>query len=599
MSALSGHTYAAKPQQSENKLFDIEQAKSRGEQVFDLGIVEWQGYKNRRQSLFIPEGRNWIYMDMRSIATRDMSLELAIESSVQISSATVYIKDGTGSWQEMPVQVYKNNVQSAQLVLLRDQSLEIFLNVNAITDARLPINIMPSSQFFDWINQDLYYHGVALGGMVFLSFSVFLLFFASRQKSVILLFGYIATRTLLLSVLIGGSLTYYFPEATGLRGSDFPIFGALSAAFLTWFTMEFFSMRKQHYSLYVWMRWFAITLLFYIPCSLFLTINENYAISYGVHAATAMVLFVTGIHLVKRDVRLSRMFTLIIALQFLLGFVNLVFTYWGGMGTFKNDAFMYSAAFWLNGFLIIFLVSRQYYYQVKDRQEAQQQSLESIRQMKKAQEELMDLQQVTQAKLEARVEERTTDLNNALEALETLNRELEAKSTIDELSGLYNRRSYDEHIASEFRRAQRNASPLSVIIIDIDHFKNINDTYGHLVGDFCITWMADRLLKYLRRSADKGFRYGGEEFCMILPETDEEGAYAIANELRAGVEQAFLEVHGHRLKITVSCGVTTYHQHPNVRVEDIFATADKALYVAKQSGRNQVQAKSLYNIERT
>jgi diguanylate cyclase (GGDEF)-like protein len=127
-------------------------------------------------------------------------------------------------------------------------------------------------------------------------------------------------------------------------------------------------------------------------------------------------------------------------------------------------------------------------------------------------------------------------LHIALQELEDANRELEQKNNLDELTGLFNRRYYDQKILAEFRRSKRNLTPLSLIIIDIDYFKVVNDSYGHLAGDQCLVWVGNHLKKSLKRSSDMAFRYGGEEFCIILPDTDERGALAFAEALRKIIE---------------------------------------------------------------
>jgi len=193
-----------------------------------------------------------------------------------------------------------------------------------------------------------------------------------------------------------------------------------------------------------------------------------------------------------------------------------------------------------------------------------------------------------QDELEGKVQERTLELNIALQELEEANKELQEKNTLDELTGLYNRRFYDQKILAEFRRSRRNLTPLSLVIIDIDHFKRVNDNYGHLAGDECLVAVSACIKQCMRRSADISCRYGGEEFCLILPETDSNGALALAEELRKSIEACQVSYNSIDIKLTVSCGVSTYQQQKNVQPEHIFSIADKALYQAKNNGRNQV-----------
>jgi diguanylate cyclase (GGDEF)-like protein len=190
--------------------------------------------------------------------------------------------------------------------------------------------------------------------------------------------------------------------------------------------------------------------------------------------------------------------------------------------------------------------------------------------------------------LESKVQERTLELNIALQELEEANKELQEKNTLDELTGLYNRRFYDQKILAEFRRSRRNLTPLSLVVIDIDHFKMVNDNYGHLAGDECLVAVSACIKRCLRRSADISCRYGGEEFCLILPETDSKGAFALAEELRESIESSQISYNNIDIKLTISCGISTYLQQKNIKPEHLFAVADRALYEAKNNGRNQI-----------
>lgn len=202
---------------------------------------------------------------------------------------------------------------------------------------------------------------------------------------------------------------------------------------------------------------------------------------------------------------------------------------------------------------------------------------------------LLGQQQENQDLLEERVQERTLELHIALQELEEANHELEQKNTLDELTGLFNRRFYDQKILAEYRRSKRNLTPLSLIIIDIDHFKVVNDSYGHLAGDQCLVWLSNHLKKSLKRGSDMAFRYGGEEFCVILPDTDSKGAMALAEALRKNIESQACTHKEFKISLTISSGIFTYIQQDDVKPEQIFTRADKALYDAKHNGRNQIR----------
>lgn len=155
----------------------------------------------------------------------------------------------------------------------------------------------------------------------------------------------------------------------------------------------------------------------------------------------------------------------------------------------------------------------------------------------------------------------------------------------DGLTNLSNRQQLDALLNEEIGRARRLHSELSLLMIDIDHFKRVNDTYGHLAGDSVLRGVAAILQKRLR-PVDKLGRYGGEEFCAILPETSLTSATKIAEELRALVEARMFAAEDKQVRVTVSIGVTSWR--PALSREELYNAADALLYAAKRNGRNRV-----------
>jgi len=176
----------------------------------------------------------------------------------------------------------------------------------------------------------------------------------------------------------------------------------------------------------------------------------------------------------------------------------------------------------------------------------------------------------------------------ALESTRADNRRLEELATTDALTRLMNRRALLERLSVEVDRARRFKQQLSLLMVDLDHFKNVNDQYGHLVGDDILRQMGT-LLSGAVRTIDVVARYGGEEFVMILPETATEGAAVFGERMREKVSEHQFEVGSERaLHLTCSVGVATFPSPRVASTEDLFARADEALYRAKSGGRNQV-----------
>jgi diguanylate cyclase (GGDEF)-like protein len=155
----------------------------------------------------------------------------------------------------------------------------------------------------------------------------------------------------------------------------------------------------------------------------------------------------------------------------------------------------------------------------------------------------------------------------------------------DGLTNVINRKALDGILADEVLRAQRHSRPLSLLILDIDNFKRINDTHGHLAGDAVLRGLAALLQKRMRPT-DKVGRYGGEEFCAILPETDLPSALHIAEELRILVANNMFPADQRTLQVTVSLGVAALK--PDMQADDLYRSADQMLYAAKDAGRNRV-----------
>ncbi|WP_151637305.1 diguanylate cyclase [Noviherbaspirillum aerium] len=168
--------------------------------------------------------------------------------------------------------------------------------------------------------------------------------------------------------------------------------------------------------------------------------------------------------------------------------------------------------------------------------------------------------------------------------------ELESQTLVDGLTGIANRRRFDLHLEDEFRRAKRNVAPISLLMIDVDSFKDYNDNYGHQRGDDCLVQIAGALTRVLNRARDLVARYGGEEFTVVLPDTDKDGALQVAEAMRAevealAVEHAFSGVSRH---VTISLGVSTLVPELSTTTGSLIHAADRALYQAKRAGRNRV-----------
>jgi diguanylate cyclase (GGDEF)-like protein len=168
-------------------------------------------------------------------------------------------------------------------------------------------------------------------------------------------------------------------------------------------------------------------------------------------------------------------------------------------------------------------------------------------------------------------------------------RTIEHLSMMDQLTGIANRRNFDNRLRAEWGRAMRENIPISLLIMDVDHFKGYNDTYGHQQGDKALCLMANVLTDTLKRTSDFAARWGGEEFAVLLPHTDSAGGLAISEQIRKNIEiSELLCDNGDITKLTVSIGIISHIPTTDCSIGDFFSGADRALYNAKNSGRNRV-----------
>ena len=210
------------------------------------------------------------------------------------------------------------------------------------------------------------------------------------------------------------------------------------------------------------------------------------------------------------------------------------------------------------------------------REQAQQESA-------RAQSALLDAQIKLNQDLDVLVTQRTQELEQANQLLRDIN-------THDELTGLRNRRYLNEALANEYRRAFREKTSLAVLMIDIDYFKQLNDTYGHHFGDHCLVQAGQLLTACIRRPPDIAVRYGGEEFVIVLPNTDLQGALVVAEKIRQSFDHTEIRYGEHSTAITISVGVASEIPSARDEHESLLRKADDLLYRAKSRGRNRVEA---------
>ena len=204
-------------------------------------------------------------------------------------------------------------------------------------------------------------------------------------------------------------------------------------------------------------------------------------------------------------------------------------------------------------------------------------------------EEMLNEAREEQTSMEALFDERTFELNVTLRELQETNRQLEEQATNDALTGVKNRKFFDQRLQAEYRLSRRQHTPLSLLLLDADKFKLVNDNHGHLAGDQVLIEISKIASRVLKRPNDYVCRYGGEEFAILLSNTEQKGAEKVAEVIRQRIAATTVKTENIDLQVTVSIGISTLFIEPETPDSQLFEQADQALYFAKESGRNMVK----------
>lgn len=559
-------------------------------QIKRLTPEQWQKVSN--QDVAVSTGNNWLKIELFNTLDQAIDNHLVIDGRQFLYQHIIY-QDNTKQPLTDELRLISstkqvNNVVTSQITLPANETVTLLVKLSSHAERTVQIRSLNQYHFTHYIGQDSFVSGLMIGGLIAMVFILLFIFLSTTNYEILLLASYLAALTGSLAAMYGVNFSILLPQYPNIHGKEFPLFTGLSAIMILWFCSELFKLAKNRRYLYWAYHLIGWSLFIFIGVSFFLSFNDNILLSNVIKIVSTLFLAALALHLAQRKHQLTALFSAFVVVQ---GFI--VFTNIGLYGWYHLNTELYTVGYWTTGLLIVFILGRQSNNEKFEKQLARQQALASAVESKQAQEELFELQNENQEQLELAVQERTLELNIALQELEDANRELEQKNTQDELTGLYNRRYYDQKLLAEFRRSRRNLTPLSIVVIDIDHFKSINDQYGHTAGDVCIVTLANLIKQTLRRSSDLGCRYGGEEFCLILPETDSAGAVSLAEELRTKVLDTAFSIESQQIALTISCGIATYQQQADITPVDIFNTADQALYQAKSQGRNQVIVNSI------
>ncbi len=471
-------------------------------------------------------------------------------------------------------------------------SNEIYLRLTSSGTIEAPLRVWDPVQFHAASNDENLAQGAVIGVLLIMVVYNLFVFFSTRDINYLFYIGFVASYLFFHLTLTGYTFAHLWPNAVRWNSFAISTFAASSAVFTCLFTDSFLKLRSFSRTACYLVRGMMLcsailmVLSFVLPYSL--TIRIVAAITLPI-TTTALVL---GYWRWWQGARFARFYCLAwTAILVGLAVLNASKFGWIPHNVWTENASQIGVVLLVT--LLSFTLADRINNDRTLRQNAQAVALSLERMARASQAALIRSKEQANQELEQRVLARTNDLNAAMAQLSQVNERLQLLSTTDGLTQIGNRAYFDAAAVTEMRRAERQKGSMSIILLDIDHFKTINDTFGHPAGDACLRALADMLRPRIDRAGDILARYGGEEFVIALTGVDLAGAIALAEELRKATDRLRVEFDGKPLRFTASFGVVSAMPHGSLSLEDMVGAADHALYAAKHDGRNCVRHASI------
>ncbi len=445
------------------------------------------------------------------------------------------------------------------------QTLQVVLRIHTASAMQVPLTLWSETRFHQHDQTDLLLLGIYYGVVICMLIYNLFLFFSLRELSGLYYVVWVGGMLMFMMSLNGIAYQYLWPRASAWNNSALVFFLSLSVLFATLFTREFLQIAQARQT---WM----LRVLHQMALLSGLSVVSAFVLPYryGIHLSIGIAVIAIMSSFVAASLRWRDGFATARYYVFAWSFVMI-----GGailaankLGVIERNLFTENATqvgSAMEVLLLSFALGERVNVERKLREQAQR--------------DAFDAQRQANAQLEQQVELRT-------QALQEANRRLTEISVTDPLTGIPNRRHFDQRYLDEIKRAQRSGQHIGLLVIDIDHFKQVNDRYGHQSGDEALRFIAHTLQKHVRRDIDLVARFGGEEFCVLLPCVKEHGLAIVAEHLRRAVDDAVIELASHSLHITISLGGSTCIPSGVRDAEELLAAADTAVYAAKHGGRN-------------
>lgn len=450
----------------------------------------------------------------------------------------------------------------------------IYLRVQSSSSIQVPLTLyqdltLVEANYDRGMVQALFY-----GAMLVMLVYNLLVFLSIRDISYLYYVMVVVSVSILLGGIEGLTFKYIWPDSTWLNDSTLVVGLSGIVTFSALFFRSFLAIPRTRPVLGKVLLTFAILTVFTAAGAFFLPYRPMMLITILLAVGAIMTGFWAGIvrwrdgFYAARYLNIAWSCVLVAGLLFALNKIGFL-----PRNPFTENVMQIGAG--LQALLLSFALAHRMTYERDMRERAQQQSAA-------AQQELLQQQIRANEELDRMVRQRTEELEQA-------NSKLKQMGATDSLTNMLNRRAFEEIFQTEYKRAYREKHPLAILMIDLDHFKSINDRYGHPFGDLCLVKAAGAIVANIRRPPDVGARYGGEEFIVMLPQTDTAGAVCVAEGILDTLARTRIEDGKNSITVSASIGVAVRIPEDPSERERLLKEADQNLYAAKENGRNRVE----------
>jgi diguanylate cyclase (GGDEF)-like protein len=536
--------------------------------------IAWQATTLDNTSFGFDENHYWLRISLQDLYSSSTPWFLRVDYPL-LDKLDVYLLTGTRLLQEFhsgdtqpfnqrpidnPAFVFPLNIKSSAPHTL-------YIHVQTSSSLQLPLSLQPESSYWQTIAIENASSAAFYAILLSMIFYNAVIFFIVRERSYLYYVLYLSSFTLFMASIHGWSYRFFWPNSPEIHQLSVVFLIGITICTAGLFTSNFLHLKEKNPALNRMVKALVIVSIASSIASLLIP----YAIMIRINAALAIIAAVIAIFATLQEWLRSKsrevMMFIIAWATLLVGFLLYSGQKFGllPVNVFTEHAIEIGAV--LEALLLALGLADRINSERKARIETQ--------------DRLLDIQIKANQELDNKVRERT-------EELEIMNDQLQVASVTDSLTQVKNRHYFDKKLLAEYRRAYREKSWLSLLILDIDHFKNFNDNHGHQAGDKVLQCVASAIQDVVKRPSDAVTRYGGEEFTVLLPNTPKEGAYMVAERIRKKIESMTVDWEDEALSVTMSIGLVSCIPAYYEGETTLLKQADDFLYVAKDNGRNQV-----------